>query len=65
MTKRTSLLIIAVVLLAVLAFGLQRNGNVNRRESPFSEQRAGQDLQTIVGFGQRPAGSEALAKTRN
>jgi Peptidase family M28 len=65
MTKRTSLLVMAAVLLAALAFGLQRNGNVNRRESPFSEQRAGQDLQTIVGFGPRPAGSEALAKTRN
>jgi glutaminyl-peptide cyclotransferase len=55
----------AVVSLAALAFGLQRNSNVNRRESPFSEQRAGQDLQTIVGFGPRPAGSPALAKTRD
>ena len=26
--------------------------------------RAGRDLQTIVGFGPRPAGSEAIAKTR-
>src|SRR5262245_31295499 len=65
MIKRISLLVMTAVLLAALAFGLQRNGNVNRRESPFSEQRAGQDLQTIVGFGPRPAGSEALAKTRN
>src|SRR6266404_4970608 len=65
MTKRTSFLVIAAVLLAVVVFGLQRNGNVNRRESPFNEQRAGQDLQTIVGFGPRPAGSEALIKTRN
>jgi hypothetical protein len=65
MSKRISLLVIAALLLTALAFGLQRNGNVNRKESPFSEQRAGQDLQTIVGFGPRPAGSEAIVKTRN
>jgi hypothetical protein len=32
--------------------------------SPFNADRAYADLRTIVGFGPRPAGSEALAKTR-
>src|SRR5262249_13684454 len=35
------------------------------KNSPFNEQRADADLRTIVGFGPRPAGSEALAKTRD
>jgi glutaminyl-peptide cyclotransferase len=34
------------------------------RTSPFNAERAFADLKTIVGFGPRPAGSEALAKTR-
>lgn len=34
------------------------------RTSPFNADRAFADLRTIVGFGPRPAGSEALAKTR-
>jgi glutaminyl-peptide cyclotransferase len=34
------------------------------RTSPFNGERAFADLKTIVGFGPRPAGSEALAKTR-
>jgi hypothetical protein len=32
--------------------------------SPFNADRAFADLRTIVGFGPRPAGSEALARTR-
>ncbi len=63
MNKRTSLLVIAVVLVAAFALGLQRNGSA-RKDSPFNEQRAGRDLQTIVGFGPRPAGSDAIVKTR-
>ena len=34
------------------------------RTSPFNADRAFADLRTMVGFGPRPAGSEALAKTR-
>jgi hypothetical protein len=34
------------------------------RTSPFNADRAFQDLRTMVNFGPRPAGSEALAKTR-
>ena len=64
MTKFLSLLAIALVVIAGLAFGLQRNPTTVQRTSPFSEQRAGTDLQTIVGFGPRPAGSDAIAKTR-
>jgi glutaminyl-peptide cyclotransferase len=64
MTMRKSLLMLAVVLLAALAFGLQRNTTPSKN-SPFSEQRVGIDLQTIVGFGPRPAGSDAIVKTRN
>jgi glutaminyl-peptide cyclotransferase len=65
MTKFLSLLAIALVVIAGLAFGLQRNPTTVQRTSPFSEQRAGTDLQTIVGFGPRPAGSDAIVKTRN
>src|SRR5262245_11424994 len=65
MTMRRSLLMLAVVLVAALAYGLQRNTSVAQKNSPFSEQRVATDLQTIVGFGPRPAGSDALAKTRN
>ena len=59
------MLISAAVLITALAFGLQRTGVVSSRNSPFNEQRVGRDLETIVGFGPRPAGSEAIAKTRN
>jgi glutaminyl-peptide cyclotransferase len=64
MTKFFCFLAISLVLIAALAFGLQRNPPTVQRTSPFSEQRAGTDLQTIVGFGPRPAGSDAIAKTR-
>jgi glutaminyl-peptide cyclotransferase len=65
MTKFFCFLAISLVLIAALAFGLQRNPPTVQRTSPFSEQRAGTDLQTIVGFGPRPAGSDAIAKTRS
>ena len=65
MTKHASILALAAVFAAVLAFGLQRNAPATSKNSPFSEQRAGADLQTLVGFGPRPAGSDAIVKARN
>jgi glutaminyl-peptide cyclotransferase len=64
MMKRTAIAIAAMFLLVALVFGLQRSNNVTAKSSPFSEERAARDLQTIVGFGPRPAGSDAIAKTR-
>src|SRR5437762_8018929 len=52
-----------LVLVAVI-YGFQRTPPTPK-SSPFSEQRADADLRTIVGFGPRPAGSDALAKARN
>jgi len=63
MTKRTTLLFIAALLITALAFGFQRTGG-GTTVSPFDEQRVTRDLQTIVSLGPRPAGSEALAKAR-
>jgi Zn-dependent M28 family amino/carboxypeptidase len=63
MTKRVSILAVAVSA-AAFAFGLLRNDGVAQRSSPFNEQRAARDLQIMVGFGPRPAGSGAIAKTR-
>lgn len=54
----------AGLFVTVLGYGLQRAPAVSRN-SPFSEQRAGVDLQTLVGFGPRPAGSDAIVKARN
>src|SRR5438445_1298253 len=53
------------LVLVVLIYGFQRTPAPAPKSSPFNEQRADTDLRTIVGFGPRPAGSEALAKTRN
>jgi hypothetical protein len=53
-----------VLLVAVFAFGIQRNGGVTPKTSPFNEKRASQDLEKIIGFGPRPAGSAALASAR-
>src|SRR5215475_5568558 len=64
MSKQRSILAITVFMIAALAFGVQRNSSVTKN-SPFNEQRAGADLQTIVGFGPRPSSSDAIAKTRN
>src|SRR5215831_8448166 len=54
-----------LVVLAVAIYGFQRTPPSAPKSSPFSEQRADTDLRTIVGFGPRPAGSEALAKARS
>src|SRR6266566_5028817 len=60
--KKLTLALIIVV--AVALYGFQRTPSAPKN-SPFSEARADTDLRTIVGFGPRPAGSEALTKTRN
>src|SRR4030095_6337461 len=64
MTLRLGVLSVTAVLIAALAFGLQRNTNTPQKTSPFNEKRAAVDLQTIVGFGPRPAGSEAIDRAR-
>src|SRR5207249_10154205 len=65
MKKQGITLALAGVLVAAVTFGLQRSAPAPSKNSPFSEQRAGVDLQTIVGFGPRPAGSDAIVKARN
>src|SRR5215471_14591872 len=65
MNRRGSVLAIAAIVAAVsLAFAFQRRTPPNSRNSPFNEQRAGVDLEMLVGFGPRPAGSDAIAKAR-
>ena len=64
MAKRVGLMALGSLLIAVLGLGLQRN-RPTPKASPFNEQRAALDLQTIVGFGPRPAASDAIVKTRN
>ena len=59
------LVVLVLVLAAVVVYGLQRNPTAASKNSPFSEQRADTDLRTLVGFGPRPAGSEAIVKARN
>jgi glutaminyl-peptide cyclotransferase len=58
------LVVLAIVTAAVVVYGFQRT-SIAPKNSPFSEQRADADLRTIVGFGPRPAGSEAIARERN
>ena len=60
--KKLTLLVF--VLAGAALYGFQRN-TIPPKNSPFSEQRADTDLRTMVGFGPRPAGSEAITKTRN
>src|SRR5437016_12721720 len=56
---------LAIVMAGVVMYGLKRTPPGASKDSPFNEQRADTDLRTIVGFGPRPAGSEAITKTRN
>jgi hypothetical protein len=74
-TSRTVLAFVfgAVVLLTALAYTSVRSQSAQTQtqtqarieaNSPFNGDRAFNDLRTMVGFGPRPAGSDALAKTR-
>src|SRR5215471_1639450 len=63
MRKSTGLMLLLA--LSALAYGLQRTTSKPGSSSPFNERRAGVDMQTIVGFGPRPAGSDAIVTTRN
>jgi len=63
MRKTASLILLLA--LSALAYSFQRNTPAPpSKSSPFSEQRAAVDLKTMVDFGPRPAGSDAIAKTR-
>ena len=71
MSKKTKLFVVVVssVLVVALAFGFQRGeigpgGSTSAPDLPFDSDRAWGDLETVVGFGPRPAGSENLQKTR-
>jgi len=55
--------VVAVTIAVVFAMSSSRVV-IGAKDSPFSAERAGKDLATIVGFGPRPAGSEAIEKTR-
>jgi glutaminyl-peptide cyclotransferase len=58
-------LIAAGIAIGVLAaFGVQRTGPGEPRQSPFSASRAFADLEALTGLGARPAGSPAIAKAR-
>ena len=58
------LVLLTVIVSGAALYGFQQTAPAPKN-SPFSEQRVGTDLRTIVGFGPRPAGSEALTKTRD
>src|SRR5262245_6980550 len=64
---RHSILVSVVAILAavvIYGYGFQRGASVPPKTSPFNEQRAAADLKTLVEFGPRPAGSEAIEKAR-
>jgi glutaminyl-peptide cyclotransferase len=63
--KSTILALVIAIPAAVVIYGYgQRGAAVPPRTSPFNEQRAAADLKTLVDFGPRPAGSEAIEKAR-
>jgi hypothetical protein len=62
--RRLSIGLLIAVLLTALAYGFQGPSKKSGKSSPFDGQRAFHHLKTIVDFGPRPAGSDALAKTR-
>lgn len=54
----------AILAAGILAYGFQGARQGAPAASAFNAERAFADLRTIVAFGPRPAGSDALAKTR-
>ena len=62
--KSINILTVAGILAAAVIYGVQRGAPVPAKNSPFNEQRAAKDLQILVGFGPRPAGSDAIEKAR-
>jgi len=63
---KIKLLLAALVVAGIVVYGMQRNATPKNipKETPFNGERAFEDLKTMVGFGPRPAGTEAIAKTR-
>jgi Zn-dependent M28 family amino/carboxypeptidase len=57
-------LAVCILLAVAITYGVQNLPQTTAKSSPFNADRAFADLKTIVGFGPRPAGSEALARTR-
>jgi glutaminyl-peptide cyclotransferase len=58
-------LMLTAALAVVIIFGARLGSTLQSKGSPFNENRAFQDLKTIVAFGPRPAASEAISKTRS
>src|SRR5688572_10136883 len=65
-SKRWVFLTVALVLIVVVAYGVQRtpSGSSAAKSTPFDGNRGFEDLKKIVAFGPRPSGSEAIVKTR-
>ncbi len=56
----------ALVFVLVYGFGRgEAGGSESAAESAFDADRAFRDLETVVGFGARPAGSETIGRTRD
>ncbi len=63
-TMKTFAAVFLVLAVVAATYGFQQRTPASSKNSPFSEERAGTDLRTLVGFGPRPAGSDAIEKTR-
>src|SRR5690242_571362 len=65
---KIKLLIGPLLLAGFAACGAQRapstSAGVSSQPTPFNGDRAFEDLKAMVGFGPRPSGSEAIAKTQ-
>src|SRR5215471_8604671 len=65
---KTKLLILGFIVLLAVGYGILRSQSssppVTAKPTPVNGERAFEDLKNLVGFGPRPAGSDALAKAR-
>src|SRR5215471_5847739 len=65
---KTKLLILGFIVLLAVGYGILRSQSsappVTAKPTPVNGERAFDDLKNLVGFGPRPAGSDALAKAR-